>query len=211
MNHVLLHLGYILMLIALVVRDMLWLRSLLISAQISLVFYALLQGNQLVAFWNFIFVGINTYQVIRIIRERKPIEIEPELLDLYKSTFHSMTPREFLNFWGMGQINEAEKGVLIRQGENQNDLLLLLSGTVDVKQNGKPIAQLTRGHFMSEMSIITGEPASASVSSSGPVQYAAWNRAKLDNLKKMHPQLSIKLQGILGRDLINKIKSTTTG
>ena len=104
MDHVLLHLGYILMLIALVVRDMLWLRSILICAQISLVFYALLQGNQPVAFWNFIFVGINAFQVIRILRERKPIEVDADLLDLYKSTFHSMTPREFLYFWGMGQI-----------------------------------------------------------------------------------------------------------
>lgn len=209
MNHVLLHLGYILMLIALAVRDMLWLRSILISAQVSLIFYALLQGNQVVAFWNFIFVGINAFQVIRIVRERKPIEVDPDLLDLYKSTFHSMTPREFLYFWGMGQITEAKEGVIIRQGEYQHDLLLLLSGTVDVEKDNRQIAQLTRGHFMSEMSIITGEAASASVSSSGPVQYVSWSRVKLNNLKKLHPQLSIKLQGILGKDLINKIKSTT--
>ena len=211
MNNVLLHLGYILMLIALAVRDILWLRSILISAQISLIFYSLLQGNMLVAFWNFIFVGINTFQVIRIIRERKPIEIDQSLLDLYTSTFHSMTPREFIYFWGLVQVKEAEKGVLIRQGEYQHDLLLLLSGTVDVIKDGKPIAQLSRGHFMSEMSIITGETASATVSSNGPVKYVAWSRAKLNNLKKHNPQLSLNLQGILGKDLINKIKSTTVG
>ena len=113
MNHVLLHLGYILMLIALAVCDILWLRSILISAQISLIFYSLLQGNLLVSFWNLIFVGINTFQVLRIIRERKPIEIDPSLIDLYTSAFRSMTPREFLYFWGLGQLKEAEKGILI--------------------------------------------------------------------------------------------------
>ena len=84
-----------------------WLRSILISAQVSLFCYALMQGHNLVAFWNFIFVGINVVQVIRIMRERKPIEIDPELVDLYKTTFHSMTPREFVYFWGLGQIKEA--------------------------------------------------------------------------------------------------------
>lgn len=210
MHYVLLHLGYILMLIALVVRDILWLRSILISAQVSLFCYALIQGNHLVAFWNFIFVGINVFQVIRIVHERKPIEIDPELVDMYKSTFHSMTPREFIYFWDTGQIKEAGADVIVRQGEHQDELFLILSGTVDVLKNGKFIAQLSQGHFMSEMSFITGEPASASVRSSGYIRYIAWSRAKLNDLKKLNPQLSIKLQGILGRDLINKIKSTTS-
>ena len=210
MNQILLHLGYILMLIALVVRDILWLRSILISAQVSLFCYALMQGHHLVAFWNFVFVGINVFQVIRIVRERKPIEIDPELVDLYKTTFHSMTPREFVYFWGLGQIKEAGADVLIRQGEHQDELMLLLSGSVDVVKSGKFITQLSKGNFMSEMSFITGEEASASVRSSGYVQYVAWSRTKLNNLKKLNPQLSIKLQGILGRDLINKIQSTTS-
>lgn len=210
MNQILLHLGYILMLIALVVRDILWLRSILISAQVSLFCYALIQGHHLVAFWNFVFVGINLFQVIRIVHERKPIEIDQEFVDLYKSTFHSMTPREFVYFWDMGQIKEAGADILIRQGDHQDELLLLMSGSVDVIKSGKIIAQLSQGNFMSEMSFITGEPASASVRSSGYVQYVAWSRAKLNDLRKLNPQLSIKLQGILGKDLINKIKSTTS-
>ena len=210
MHQILLHLGYILMLIALVVRDILWLRSILISAQVSLFCYALIQGHSLVAFWNFVFVGINVFQVVRIVHERKPIEVNPEFVDLYKSTFHSMTPREFVYFWDLGQIKEAGADVLIRQGEHQDELLLLLSGSVGVTQSGKLIAQLSKGNVMSEMSFITGEPASASIRSPGYIQYVAWSRAKLNDLKKLNPQLSIKLQGILGRDLINKIQSTTS-
>lgn len=211
MNHLLLHLGYILMLIALAVRDILWLRSILIGAQVSLICYALLQGNHVVAFWNFVFIGINTIQVLRIIRERKPIKIGEELIDLYKGTFSSMTTREFLFFWGMGQIKEDKDGLLISQGETQQELLLLLSGTVDVVKDGMAIAQLSRGHFISEMSLITGEPASATISYSGEITFIAWNREKLDNLEKLNPQLSIKIQGILSKDLVNKIKSASTG
>ena len=66
---VLINSGYFLMLSALLVRDILWLRAILIAAQISLFSYALLSANQSAAFWNGLFVLINTVQVIRLIRE----------------------------------------------------------------------------------------------------------------------------------------------
>ncbi len=210
MNHILLHLGYILMLIALIVRDILWLRTILTSAQVSLFCYAMFQGNYPVAFWNIVFIGINVVQVVLIIRERKPIEIDPELIDLYKGTFSAMTPREFLYFWGLGQIKVSVKGEIVREGEHQQELLLLLAGKVNVVKNDRTITQLSRGNFMSEMSFITGETASASIACDDHVQYLAWSRTKLNNLEKLNPQLSIKVQGILSKDLINKIKSSTT-
>ena len=92
------------MLVAFTVRDILWLRILLVSAQLSLFSYGLISANIPVAFWNALFFAINGYQVIRLFQQRRPIELPVELVDLYEQLFSSMRRREFLYFWQMGNI-----------------------------------------------------------------------------------------------------------
>lgn len=66
---ILVNLGYIFMLAALTVRDILWLRILLVSAQLSLFSYGLITSNTPVAFWNALFFVINSYQVVRLFQQ----------------------------------------------------------------------------------------------------------------------------------------------
>ena len=210
MDKILLNLGYVLMLIAFVVRDILWLRSILLIGHLSLVVYALLVNNRMVAFWNIIFFFINTIQVVRLIRERRPIELPSGLTDLYEKIFSAMSRREFLFFWNMGSIKEISENLLIRKGDYLHELSLILSGSVNVVKDGKNIAQLSRGSFIAEMSFVTGESASADIIANGRVQYISWNQEKLRSLKQLNPELLIKIQNILGKDLAVKIKAATT-
>ncbi|GAB4376922.1 MAG: hypothetical protein Kow0042_23810 [Calditrichia bacterium] len=202
----LLNVGYALMLVALAVHDILWLRSILIAAQLSLFSYAIAAGNTNVAFWNFLFFCINIWQIIRLLKERQSIELPGELQDLYQNVFSAMRKREFLYFWHMGSIKSVRDVFLIRQGHHQSELSLILQGTVEVIKNGKVIARLSRGSFIAEMSYLTGEPASADVRASEEVQYISWKQEKLRGLNKLNPDLLIKIQNILGRDLADKIK-----
>jgi len=66
MTHVLPNLGYLLMLDALIVRDILWLRSVPMSGHVALALVNMMTDNHFVAFWMSVFVIINTIQVIRI-------------------------------------------------------------------------------------------------------------------------------------------------
>lgn len=194
------------MLAALTVRDILWLRSLLISAQLSLFSYGIISGNIPVAFWNALFFVINTYQVVRLIQQRRPIDLPEDLIDLYENIFPTMRRREFLYFWQMGNIHELKHKKLISKGENQKNLLLILSGEVEVKSAGKLIAKLSRGSFVAEMSFLTGEPATADVFVPEKASYISWNQQKLRSLEQLNPDLLIKIQNILGKDLTSKLK-----
>lgn len=200
------NLGYFLMLVGLTVRDILWLRTILVSAQVSLITYGLSAANYPVVFWNSLFFLMNSYQLVRLIRERRPIEIPPEILDLYEKIFPSMTQHEFLYFWNMGHIKEVRNKVLIRQGEKQNMILLILNGHVEVFKKERRIAQLGRGSFVAEMSFLTREPATADVRANDTVRYIFWNQEKLRSLNQLNSTLYIKIQNILGRDLAEKIK-----
>ncbi len=207
MTQFLVNIGYILMLLALLVRDILWLRTILMSGQIILFSYGLASGNYSVAFWNILFFCINGFQVFRLIRERSPIELQPEITDLYDVIFYKMRRREFLNLWHMGSIDSIENGRLIKDGHKQKKLYLILSGRVRVEKDGALITYLGRGAFLAEMSFLTGEPATADVFAEGEVRYMFWEQQKLNDLKKINADLIIKLQNILGKDLTEKVKA----
>ena len=113
---------------------------------------------------------------------------------------------EFLYFWNMGTIKSANDEYLIRSGEHQKNLLLVLSGSANVEVNGKPIANLTRGTFIAEISFLSGEPASADVHANDELFFVSWNSDRLKNLKDENPSFWMKLQHALSEDLIRKVK-----
>ena len=106
----------------------------------------------------------------------------------------------------MGTIKSVKDKYLIRSGEHQKNLLLVLSGSADVEVNGKPIASLTRGTFIAEISFLSGEPASADVHADKELIFVSWNSDRLKNLKDENPNFWMKLQHALSEDLIRKVK-----
>jgi hypothetical protein len=208
MAYILVNLGYFFMCLALAAKDILLLRSILILGQISLVSFGYFSDNLFVSLWNVLFFGINSFHVVRLLRDRRKIELPSELQDLYDKTFSTMSTREFLLFWNMGRIEKREGDRMIREGEHQKELVLILSGSLNVMKAGELIAELARGSFVAEMSFFTGNPASADVFANGAVEYIVWNQEKLRNLNQINPQLFIKIQNVLAKDLAHKIRST---
>tara|TARA_Y100000590_G_scaffold79378_1_gene88138 strand:+ start:2721 stop:3383 length:663 start_codon:yes stop_codon:yes gene_type:complete len=203
----LLNLGYLLTFIALAIREILWLRITLTAAQISLFLYHFIHsGLKSAVFWTAIFVVVNVYMIIKIFLERRPQLIPEEIRDLYDDIFSQLTSREFLYFWNMGTIKSKNDEYLIRSGEKQNNLLLVLSGNANVEVNKNPIASLGRGAFIAEISFLSGEPASADVHANGELIFISWKSERLKNLQADNPNFWMKLQHALSEDLIKKVK-----
>ena len=80
-NAIIQHLGYIFTFLALSVKDVLWLRVILATAQIILGIYQFIEVRYDVVFWNTIFTFVNFYHIVRIINERKPVIIPDEKLN----------------------------------------------------------------------------------------------------------------------------------
>lgn len=201
--------GYLFMLIALTIRNMLALRVILISAQGLLSAYHLVTGNYVVLTWNCLFLAINLFQVIVLLRRRRPVIIPEEARDIYDETFHDMSKREFLYFWQIGKEGTQEIGTIVSEGQAQDKVMLLLGGTASVMKNDREIAEISRGGFVAEMSFLTGEPASADVVCRQPITIITWSQDNLRNLKSLNFELWIKIQHVLSKDLVGKIKRTT--
>lgn len=208
LDFVLINGGYLLMLLALIARDILWLRLILMCAQTLLGAYGVHIGNMPMAFWNFVFVGINVIRVVGLLSERRPIRLPRDMDLIYRQIFAAMSRREFLFLWELGDPREYQGQQLIREGAKQTELVLLLDGEVVVRKGGQEITRLGRGKFVAEMSFVTGEPASADVIADGPVRCLAWPQEKLHHLERLNPALLVKLQRILARDLSGKVKAS---
>ena len=184
------HLGYLFTFLALSVKDMLRLRIILAIAQILLGFYQLSVLRFDVVIWNTIFTVVNIYHIIRIINERKIVFIPDEIKDIYNNIFNDFTSREFMNFWSLGEYKKSSDTLLIKEGEKQKHLYLILKGDVTVKRNKNILNTLGRGKFIAEMSLITDEPASANIYSNNNMEYITWNQTELKHFQSSNKNFS---------------------
>ena len=207
--------SYFVNLVALLVRDILWLRSILMGAQMLMIIssvvrlFSLKVGEGDAAIFliaNSIFFIINTFQVIRLLLERRPISLPDNLREIYTNLFSVMSRREFLYFWNTGKVNKIKKDFMVQEGEVPKELILIVNGAVSIQMAGREIAKRKRGSFVAEMSFMTGEKASADACAIDTVEYIGWDQDKLSNLKLANPDLMIKIQAILGKDLTKKLK-----
>ena len=205
----LVHFGYLLQLFALLARDVLWLRGILVAAQSVLATYAYLRGPEFLpyVFWNALFVMINLYWVARLLRERAAVKLPDELKSLHEQHFAALAPPEFLRLWRDGERKAVTDAQLVREGTRPEALLFLLSGKAAVRRHGRALAELGPGNFVAEMSLLTGERTTADVVAQGPVEYMSWPAAKLARLRQRNPMLWSKVQSVLGHDLVEKIKA----
>jgi hypothetical protein len=207
----LVHIGYSLMLLALLARDVLWLRLLLLVAQANLSAYSWFRDIDSIAAWNAAFVLINTVWVIRILRERRAVRLPEELAAIQQRHFAALSPPEFLRFWALGERRTlAAAEALTRQGETAAALYFLLRGAVSVRQAGRELARLGVGDFVAEMSLLTGAVATADAWTDGEVELVCWPAERLKALRG-NAGLWARIQSVLGHDLVAKIQRTSSG
>ena len=206
-SNIIQHLGYIFTFSALSIKDVLWLRVILATAQIILGVYQFLVQRYDVVIWNTIFTIVNMYHIVRIINERKPVQIPDAIKDIYEKIFFNLTTKEFMDYWNLGEYCTGNNSNIINEGEKQDSLFLILTGEATVKQKSKEVASLGRGDFIAEISLLTKQPAMADVFLDEKVEYIKWNQDKIRYFQTSNIGFWSKLHHVLSRDLIKKIKS----
>lgn len=212
MNDIFLNLAYLLALAAFLIREVFWLRLALVLSQAAFVVYALRADNFSMTAWNAGFILINGYQVVRILRQRRPIELSDQLEEIYRKSFQLMTRREFLYFWRTGRREERDGGGIVREGERQQSLYLVLEGTVSISRSGQEVARLGQGDFLADSCEIVG-PARSPIGgyARGKVSLRRWDYPVLEDLKQINPRLLLKVQKIVAGYLTARLRAALDG
>lgn len=199
------NLAYVLMLLAFLTRDVLYLRGLLVAAQALVVFYTWRAGVPVIAAWNVLFVAINAYMAVQVLRERRAVVLPLDLRPLHARHFSALSPQEFLAWWRQGHRERMAPHRLTVAGQRPDWLYFLLEGSVRVRRGDTTLVDLPAGYFVAEMSLLTGHPANADVEALGPIEVVRWATADLLELRTRKPALWTKIQSVIGLDLVEKI------
>ena len=193
------------------VKDVLLLRILAVAAMCIIIpHYILVTQDFGAAWWNVLFITINVSWIICILLERRPPRLTEEQQRLHALTFHSCTPRQMLQILRLGMEEQAPVDtVILEQGKNVEDLLLIAEGPVVVCVDDRRVARLGDGDFVGEMSFLSGEPTTASAVTNGPVKLIRWNKADLQSLLASRIELESAFRNILGSNLVDKLSAAT--
>jgi len=208
MNDICLNLAYVLMLAAFLIREVFWLRLTLVLSQAAFIIYALRADNLSMTVWNTGFILVNAYQVVRLLRQRRPIELSGPLEEIYRKSFRLMTRREFLYFWRTGRREEREDGYIVREGERQQSLYLVLEGTAAISREGEEVARVGRGDFLADScDFISPGPSPIEARARGRIALRRWDYPVLEDIRKLDPALMLKIQKIVSGYLTAKLRA----
>jgi hypothetical protein len=142
-------LAYAITAAALLVRDILWLRVLGTVANIGFVLSDVVTPGgptYIFLFWSALFLSINLFQIGSLVLERRDINLSDEDQDVHTSVFPNITVGEFRILLKAGCRRDVSIGcVLVEQGNEAAEVLLIERGMVRLERNGQLLDQLVEG------------------------------------------------------------------
>lgn len=91
------------------------------------------------------------------------------------------------------QVKVEEGRVLAQQEKKGWEFIFIVDGKARVEKNGKIIRQLSEGDFFGEISLIDGEPRTATVTADTDMTLLIVNKASFDHLLDKVPGLQRKI------------------
>ncbi len=129
--------------------------------------------------------------------------------------FASLTPplvREVATSAPMVVYGAGE--TIVRQGEPGQSMFIVADGTVSVMlQAGQQVAQIEAGGYFGEMSLLTGDPRSATVVAAGDVTVIEISADLFRRIGTLHPRAieQIAIAAMTRRADLERVKTTTAG
>ena len=117
-------------------------------------------------------------------------------VDLLKKVplFSSLSQRHLREIAKHADQVQVEKGrVLTQQGKTGLEFIFIVEGKARVEKNGKFIRQLTGGYFFGEISLIDGEPRTATVIAETDMTILIVHKPSFDHLLDSIPGLQRKV------------------
>src|SRR6476646_7406355 len=185
----------ILTMVAYLLRDILWLRFLtILSCFAGIVFGYLVKDGPLWTYigWNIVFTIINVVQIAIIIWERTGIRFTEAEKELHETLFKKFAPFEFMKLMRIAEWRQVALGEIVTtEGQQLDEVMLIYNGLLAVEVKGEKKAELQDGHFIGEVSFISGGAATATVRAIEPTRYIAWPRKEIDRLLARNPSMHI--------------------
>jgi CRP-like cAMP-binding protein len=190
-----------------------WLRvAAVIGLFIEIVYFRLTGGDLKVGIgWDFIFIGINLYQLIWLVRDRASLRLPAQEAPLLREVLSGLDDSQIARLLKAADWKDAAPGEeLTRQDAAVDSLYFLCSGRASVEVNGSFVTYLEKGSFIGEVAYLTNDLATATVVVDEPSRILAFSKKRMAKVTAADNQISGIIYQLLGRDLAMKMRRANT-
>jgi len=198
--------------ISYMLTSMIWLRVLAIIAAASTVPYFYFQAEPLwsALFWQGCFLAVNLVNLLILFYSMRATNFDEDERLAYEIKFSELKPHEARPIFRYAERISVPAGTLLLKDGDQNDtLFLLLEGDCSIIKNGKEVALLKPGHFIGELSFLGKDAVSADVVTAGDARLMAWDKNKLAPLFKQHALYESYFYSLCSLDVAGKLRTLT--
>jgi CRP-like cAMP-binding protein len=160
--------------------------------------------------WDIIFIIINLYQIVRLIADQHRLRYMKELHLLSQGAFASLSREQLAQLVKVGSWRSLEPGAEVtREDEPVKELVLICDGQVLVESRGRTITHLHGGSLVGELALVSGRPASATVTVQRITRAFILEMANLRRLVRTDDLVASAIDRVVGRDLAAKLTAST--
>jgi CRP-like cAMP-binding protein len=190
-----------------------WLRvAAVVGLFLEIAYFRLTGGDLKVGIgWDLIFIGINLYQLIWLVRERARLRLPEKDAPLLREALSGLDDAQIAKLLTAAEWKDAAAGdVLTKQDAAVDSLYFLCSGRASVEVNGSFVTYLEKGSFVGEIAYLTNNLATATVVIDEPGRILAFSKQRMAKVSAADGQISSIIYQLLGRDLANKVRRSNT-
>lgn len=177
----------------------------LIGGVLGLVFFAA-AGSAFGQFWTALFAAATGVSLILARTRDRQGAMGRDERQLMEDVLRVQDPRGQARLRDLIAWRDAAAGeVLMRQGQVAPPLIYVASGRARIEVDGRTVGTCGGGDFLGEMSIVSGDTASASAIVAEPARIARFDREALLRLATAMPELSRAFDHALNRGLAAKV------
>lgn len=205
------HLSYVLLVLSMMMRTMIKLRIIAISAGLTSLIYGLfILNDPVTVFWEAVFVSVNLVQLFIIMFENRKAAFSDEEAIIVKAMVPGKDLRHARRIMSIGEWNEADPGtVMIEEGEMTTHLFLLVRGAVQIERDNKIIGVCGEGDFLGEISYLNNIGATATAVVANQIRYFSFERNRLSSFLERDAELRQAVEASFNRNLIGKLVKTS--
>lgn len=206
------HLSYIFLITSMMMSSLRQLRVLaLLSGLAAMAHFIFRTQDNASLVWELLFVLANGFQLILLLYRSRKGYLRAEETALMENVLEVQEPAHQRRLLDVIQWRDVPVGeVLMEQGQAHPPLIYVASGAAGIEHDGKLVGVCGMGDFLGEMSMITGQRASARVVVTNPMRIAMFDRGALDQLSTAIPELRRAFDRALNRGLAAKVLRMNT-
>lgn len=192
--------------------SMLWLRVLAIIAAASTFPYFYFQVEPLwsALFWQGCFLAVNLVNLLILLHSMRATNFDQNQFLAYEIKFSDLKPHEVRPIFKYADQRLVEAGhTVLKDGEKNHVLYLILTGECRVIKNGIEVAVLRQGQFVGELSFISGDTVSADVVTNKTTNLMSWDKRKMAPLFKNQGLYEPYFYSLCGLDVASKLRAMT--